>query len=296
MNKTKRKETIKELAQLFREDLAFQTILIDKYHIMVTFYLGRDNKDAHEEKIANLKVTHPELTCIPLEQRNTLPPAVWKDEELDGFAEHNDRVEQVVKRCLVDQMYADLVARANILTLLYEKVTVMASIKNTETIRLLLSLEKDIYFLDSFSDVTAGNKINAIAANPQEDTASWSKTKRDVYDMLEFLIRGMTAFHCRDLNELVATVKRLECSDKIPADLAKVVKASSQNLDMMMKSSTFERIKHQERYFLDITTLASMGLGDKINYMLDQEEKLYELPVSDLDTFMDGMERSVGLL
>ena len=263
---------------------------------MVTFYLGRDNKDAHEEKIANLKVTHPELTCIPLEQRNTLPPAVWKDEELDGFAEHNDRVEQVVKRCLVDQMYADLVARANILTLLYEKVTVMASIKNTETMRLLLSLEKDIYSLDSFSDVTAGNKINAIAANPQEDTASWSKTKRDVYDMLEFLIRGMTAFHCTDLNELVATVKRLECSDKIPADLAKVVKASSQNLDTMMKSSTFERIKNQERYFLDITTLASMGLGDKINYMLDQEEKLYDLPVSDLDTFMDGMERSVGLL
>lgn len=69
-----------------------------------------------------------------------------------------------------------------------------------------------------------------------------------------------------------------------------------QYLDVLMKSDAFERIKHQERFFLDIITLASMGLGNKINCMLDQEERLYDLPISELDAFMDRLERSVGLL
>lgn len=69
-----------------------------------------------------------------------------------------------------------------------------------------------------------------------------------------------------------------------------------QYLDVLMKSDAFERIKHQERFFLDITTLASMGLGNKINCMLDQEERLYDLPISELDAFMDRLERSVGFL
>lgn len=296
MNKTKKRETIQNLAKLFREDLAFQTILTNKYHIMVTFYLGEENKAAHEEKVANLKVTHPELTCIPLEKRNTLPAAIWKDEELDGLSDFYDKLEKVVNRCLVDQMYFNLVERANILVLLYEKITVLASIKNTDTIKLLLGYEDDIYNLYYFDSTAIGNGICTIAGDPKEDRSSWSQTKKDVYAMVDYLIRAMASFHCNDVDELVAKLKMLDNSNQLPNEMAALVRASYENLSAMMKSALMDRVKQHERFFLDITNLASMGLGDKIKCMLAQEDRLYDLPVTELDSFMNRLERSVGLL
>ena len=274
MEYAKRKELIDEMAELTRENLSYESILINKYHIMITFFFGEVNREAHEQKITNLRTTRPDLTCIPLEKRSELPAAIWNDKELDGMDDCFDRLEKSVKRCMVDDEYEDIVERSSTLILLYEKIITMASIKNTDAIRLLLSLEKDIYDLDSFDSTVAGNKICEIAHNHKQDTSSWPQHKRKVYELLDYLVRGLHLFRCSTLDELRERLHSLETSNQFPKGFSAITKLSAINLDRILKSDDFYRIVAQDHLFIAIADLASMGLGEKILYLLDQEDHL----------------------
>lgn len=296
MEYAKRKELIDAIAELGRESMSFGTILVEKYHIMITYFMGEQNREAHEKKVANLKITRPDLTYIALENRSELPDKVWKDNELDGMADCFDRLEALVKQCLIDKEYADLADRGNFLIFLYEKIALMASAKNTEAIRQLLSMEHEIYHGTSFDTEVEGKKVYSITKKPPQNMKSWSKKKRDVYDLLDYLLRGMQLFKCNSIDELHECVHALANSDLVPAEMSEVIKYSAQNIDGLLKSDIFIRIVAQDHLFIAIADLASMGLGDKISYLLDQEDHLYELPVSKLDGYIEQLEKRVGLL
>lgn len=292
MNHAKRKELIDEIAELGRESMSYETILVEKYHIMITYFFGEINRKAHEEKVANLKITRPDLTYIPLENRSELPEKVWKDEELDGMADCFDRLEAETKQCLIDKEYTDLADRGNFLIFLYEKIILMASTKNTEAIRKLLSMEHEIYYGTSFDTAVTGEKVCSIIKKPPQNMKSWPKKKRDVYDLLDYLLRGMELFNCNSIDELRECVHVLANSDLAPSE----IKYSAKNIDGLLKSDIFTRIVAQDHLFIAIANLASMGLGEKILYLLDQEDHLYELPVSKLGGYIDQLEKRVGLL
>ena len=296
MNHAKKKELIDEIAELGRESMSYETILVEKYHIMITYFFGKINRKAHEQKVANLKITRPDLTYIPLENRSELPDKVCKDEELDGMADCFDRLEAETKQCLIDKEYADLADRGNFLIFLYEKIILMASTKNTEAIRKLLSMEHEIYYSSSFDTVVTGEKVNSIIHKPQKNMKSWPKKKRDVYDLLDYLLRGMELFKCSSIDELRECVHALANSDLVPSEMSDIIKYSAKNIDGLLKSDMFARIVAQDHLFIAIANLASMGLGEKILYLLDQEDHLYELPVSKLNGYIDQLEKRVGLL
>ena len=296
MNHAKRKELIDAIAELCRESMSYETILVEKYHIMITHFFGEINRKAHEQKIANLKITRPDLTYIALENRSELPEKVWKDEELDGMADCFDRLEAVTKQCLIDKEYTDLADRGNFLIFLYEKIALMASTKNTEAIRKLLSMEHEIYYGTSFDTAVTGEKVYSIIHKPPQNMKSWPKKKRDVYDLLDYLLRGMQLFKCNSIDELRECVHALSNSNLVPAEMSGVIKLSAKNIDRLLKSDNFTRIVAQDHLFIAIADLASMGLGDKISYLLDQEDHLYELPVSKLSGYIDQLEKRVGLL
>ena len=110
--------TVSGIADVIREYLAFNSILLHKYKIMLTYTLSNENGKNQEEVLKNIKSVMPDIKVIALENRDTFPQNVWKDKELEGMRECLDDLEAIVAMDKKEKGYSLLVKQASILVLL----------------------------------------------------------------------------------------------------------------------------------------------------------------------------------
>ena len=291
--------TVSGIADVIREYLAFNSILLHKYKIMLTYTLSNENGKNQEEVLKNIKSVMPDIKVIALENRDTFPKNVWKDKELEGMRECLDDLEAIVAMDKKEKGYSLLVKQASILVLLYEQIRRQAVIKNIQGIRNLLALEEKIYNGREDALETLTDTIMDLAGKSHLDIAAIPKNQQRIYAFCDFLERNIMTYNCNSAEELEQALCELTRHPDSPE-----AKEFTETYGFPLKEDIIRNALHSEecyrgsilyRFFMDLEDLATTGEGKAIQLMLDEEGKLFTLPVEWLNNSMNKLEVKVGL-
>ncbi len=291
--------TIRGIADVIRNYLTYNSLLLKKYKIMLTYTLSSENKGNQEEIFKTIKVFMPDVQFIALENRNEIPQAVWQDKELDGLSKCIDNLELIVDKEKKEEWYSTLVKRANILIILYEQVLKQATKRNTQGMRTLLAMENRIYRTDVTELQRLGDTIIKTSKESHLDMSSLPLEKQKIYAIASFVEKCMVTYGCNTVPELEKKLNALakkpnsqECKD---FEKAYGIALTPEMVRNYLHSDECYKGSYLHRYFMDLEAIATMGKWESIQHMLDEEEKLFTFPLEWLDNFMNQLEQTVGL-
>ena len=291
--------TIRGIADVIRKYLTYNSLLLKKYKIMLAYTLSSENKDNQEEILKTIKTFMPDLQIIALENRNELPKAVWQDKELDGLSDCLDALNDIVNKEKKEEWYSTLVKRANILVILDEQVCKQAAKKNTQGMQALLAMENKIYRANVTELQLLGDTIIKTSNEAHFDMSSLPLEKQKIYAISSFVEECMVNYGCNTVPELEKKLNALakkpnskECKD---FEKAYGIPLTPEMVRNYLHSDECYKGSYLHRYFMDLEALATMGELESIQHMLDEEERLFTLPLEWLDNFMTQLEQNVGL-
>ncbi len=292
---------IQGITDVLLRHLTYTNILLRKYHIMLEFTLSTENEEDKEEALADIKKAIPDVQIISIEDREKLPKAVFEDEDLDGLRQLLDDLEVVVALEKKDQKKSILFKRANILFFFYEQMHNLAAVRNVRAMQALLNMEDQIYTTDASLLHTLYDEINRIVEEVRWDTefSTWPNEKQKTYVIGDFLESCLRKFDCHSTKDVRAMVSAL-AADPDSADAKEFERAigippSPDYINGLLDSDECQRVPYVCHYFSDIGYLATIGEGKAIQYMLNEEDNFYTLPLEELDNFMEKLEQTAGL-
>ena len=291
--------TIENIADVMRDYVYYNNVLLNKYHILLDYTLSTETKESHEDSLSEVKKHIPDVQIIPIENRDRIPQDIFQDEDMDGFSQLLDNLETVLALEKKDKVYFILIKRADMLVFLYDQIRNLAKARNTKAIQALLDIKDSIYTADATTLNTIGDTINLKANEIDSGFSSWTHTKQKIYVIAGVLEQFIWMYDCKTTKDVMDKVSEL-AKDPESAEAKQFEKAfgippSPEYIEGLLSSDECPKSMHLRQYFWDIRGLANMGEGKAIQYMLDEEEKLYTLSVDELSDFMYNLEKSIGL-
>lgn len=291
--------TVENIADVMRDYVYYNNVLLNKYHILLDYTLSTETEESHEDSLSEVKKHIPDVQIIPIENRDRIPQDIFHDEDMDGFPQLLDNLEPILALEKKDKVYSILIKRADMLVFLYEQIRNLAKARNTKAIQALLDMKDSIYTADATMLDTLGDMINSKAIEIGWGFSSWPYNKQKIYVIADFLEKCIGMYDFKTTRDLIDKISELaKAPDSAEAKQFKEafgIPPSPDYVEKLLSSDECPKAVYLRLYFRDLRVLANIGEAKAIQYMLDEEEKLYTLSVDELSDFMYNLEKSIGL-